>query len=102
MPPGFAKSHWQLFLLFQMGWVRLNGKNLASCPYDPTLSHGPTSVEGLGLAGLGCELLEPDGFDFETNFLPVLRMGFILCSQRFFSLIEERGSAGAGQSSQQV
>lgn len=43
-----------------------------------------------------------DVFDFETNFLPVLTMGFILCSQRFFSLIEERGSAGAGQSSQQA
>lgn len=28
MPPGFAKSHWQLFLVFEMGWVRLSGKNL--------------------------------------------------------------------------
>lgn len=28
MPPGFARSHWQLFLGFEMGWVRLSGKNL--------------------------------------------------------------------------
>lgn len=69
---------------------------------EPTPHRGPTSAEGLGLAALGCELLEPHGFDFETDFLPVLRMGFILCSQRFFSLIEERGRAGAGQSSQQA
>lgn len=40
MPPGSAKSHWQLFLVFEMVWIRLNvfGKTL-----------------GLNGKNLGCE-----------------------------------------------